>query len=41
MRRHSPQFGLFVIIVVGVQIALAGVYILYKRRRNSLPKKFL
>ncbi|KAK4498526.1 hypothetical protein PRZ48_011184 [Zasmidium cellare] len=41
MRRHSPQFGLFVIIVVGVQIGLAGGYVLYKRRRNSLPKKFL
>lgn len=41
MRRHSPQFGLFVIIVVGVQIALAAGYVIYKKRRNSLPKKFL
>lgn len=39
--RHKPSFGFFVSIIVFVQIALAGGYIAYKRRRNSMPKKFL
>lgn len=33
--------GMFVAIIVAVQIMLAGVYIVYKRRRNSMPKKYL
>jgi len=41
MRRHSPQFGMLVFIVVGVQVVLAGAYVVYKRRRHSSPKKFL
>ncbi|CAK3907790.1 lectin family integral membrane [Lecanosticta acicola] len=39
--RHKPSFGLFVFIVVGVQILLAGGYVAYKRRRYNSPKKFL
>ena len=37
----GPKMGMFVFIIVAVQIMLAGVYIIYKRRRNSMPKKFL
>lgn len=33
--------GMFVFIVVAVQIMLAGAFIVYKRRRNSMPKKYL
>jgi len=33
--------GVFVFIIVAVQIMLAGVYIVYKRRRNGMPKKYL
>ena len=28
-------------IVVAVQVMMAGAYIVYKRRRNSMPKKYL
>lgn len=37
----APKMGMFVAIIVAVQIMLAGVYIVYKRRRNSMPKKYL
>lgn len=37
----APKMGMFVAIIVAVQIMLAGVYIIYKRRRNSMPKKYL
>ncbi|KAI7197063.1 hypothetical protein KC352_g20669, partial [Hortaea werneckii] len=37
----APKMGLFVAIIVAVQILLAAVYIIYKRRRNSMPKKYL
>lgn len=33
--------GMFVFIVVAVQVMLAGAFIVYKRRRNSMPKKYL
>ncbi|TKA30483.1 hypothetical protein B0A50_02711 [Salinomyces thailandicus] len=37
----APKMGMFVFIIVAVQVMLAGVYIIYKRRRNSMPKKYL
>ena len=37
----SPRLGMMVTIVVVVQVALAGCYVIYKRRRNSSPKKYL
>ncbi|KAK5137162.1 hypothetical protein LTR08_000667 [Meristemomyces frigidus] len=37
----APRMGVFVGIVVAVQILLAGAFIVYKRRRNGMPKKYL
>ncbi|KAI5814234.1 concanavalin A-like lectin/glucanase domain-containing protein [Pyronema omphalodes] len=37
----GPKIWLMVTIVVFVQVALAGGYIIYKKRRNSSPKKYL
>lgn len=37
----APRMGIFVFVVVAVQIMMAGAYIIYKRRRNSMPKKYL
>jgi lectin, mannose-binding 1 len=36
-----PGHGRLIFIVIGSQVTLAGVYILYKRRKNSMPKKYL
>jgi lectin, mannose-binding 1 len=33
--------GLFICVVLAFQLLLAGAYIIYKRRRNNMPKKFL
>ncbi|EME42026.1 hypothetical protein DOTSEDRAFT_174816 [Dothistroma septosporum NZE10] len=41
VRRHSPQFGWLIFTVVGVQFSIVGAYFVYKRRRNSMPKKYL
>jgi lectin, mannose-binding 1 len=41
IRSHGPRLGMFAGIVIAVQVLLAGSYILYKRRRNSMPKKYL
>ncbi|KAF2772618.1 concanavalin A-like lectin/glucanase [Teratosphaeria nubilosa] len=37
----APRMGLFVGVIVAVQLALAAAFVLYKRRRNSMPKKYL
>ncbi|KAF8249846.1 concanavalin A-like lectin/glucanase [Wilcoxina mikolae CBS 423.85] len=37
----GPRIGMMVTIVVLVQVALAVAYVIYKRRRNSSPKKYL
>lgn len=37
----APRMGFFLFIVVAVQVLLAGLYVLYKRRRASAPKKYL
>lgn len=37
----SPRIGFFVFVVVGVQVALAASYVMYKRRRGGMPKKYL
>ncbi|KAK5168642.1 uncharacterized protein LTR77_005951 [Saxophila tyrrhenica] len=41
MRTHGPRLGMFAFAVVAVQVLMAGGYIIYKRRRNSMPKKYL
>jgi len=33
--------GMFVFIIIAVQVMLAGVYVIYKRRRDRMPKKYL
>ena len=37
----SPRFGFFVFLVVASQIALLAGYILYRRRKDKQPKKYL
>lgn len=37
----APRMGMFVFVVIAVQIMLVGVYIVYKRRRDNAPKKYL
>jgi mannose-binding lectin 1 len=37
----TPRMGLFIFLIIAVQFVLAAGYIYYKRRRNSMPKKFL
>lgn len=41
MSKSAPRLGMFVFIIIAVQVMLAGAYIVYKRRRNSMPKKYL
>ncbi|WPH04882.1 Hypothetical protein R9X50_00777900 [Acrodontium crateriforme] len=37
----APRMGTFVGVIVAVQILLAIAYVVYKRRINSMPKKYL
>lgn len=37
----GPRVGMMVTFVVLVQVGLAVAYVIYKRRRNSSPKKYL
>jgi len=37
----APRMGMFLFVVIAVQIMMAGAYIVYKKRRNSMPKKYL
>lgn len=37
----GPKIGMMVTIVVLVQVGLAVAYVIYKKRRNSSPKKYL
>lgn len=38
---EAPRLGFFVFVIIAFQLILAGSYILYKRRKNSMPKKYL
>jgi mannose-binding lectin 1 len=33
--------GFFIFLVIAVQVLLAASYIVYKKRRANMPKKFL
>jgi len=33
--------GLFIFLIISFQLLLAGAYVIYKRRRAHMPKKFL
>lgn len=37
----KPKMGIFLFIAVAVQVMVLGAYIVYKKRRNSAPKKYL
>ncbi|OQN99147.1 hypothetical protein B0A48_14996 [Cryoendolithus antarcticus] len=41
VRSSSPRHWSLIGVVVGVQIALAAAYVVYKRRRAGAPKKYL
>lgn len=38
---HKQNMTTFLFIAIAVQIMVTGAYILYKKRRNSAPKKYL
>ncbi|KAJ4375854.1 hypothetical protein N0V83_001132 [Neocucurbitaria cava] len=38
---HKPSLVSFLFIAVAVQIMVTGAYIVYKKRRNGAPKKYL
>lgn len=37
----SPKIGTFVVVIIIFQLLLAGIYVMYKRRRANGPKKYL
>ncbi|KAF6825570.1 lectin family integral membrane [Colletotrichum plurivorum] len=37
----TPGHGKLILVIVGSQIVLAVGYVLYKRKKNSMPKKYL
>ncbi|KAF5521365.1 Protein EMP47 [Colletotrichum aenigma] len=37
----APGHGKLILVIVGSQVVLAVGYVLYKRRKNSMPKKYL
>jgi mannose-binding lectin 1 len=38
---HGPSMTTFLFIAVAVQIMVTGAYLVYKKRRNGAPKKYL
>ena len=38
---RAPNLGLFIFLVLLLQLLLAAAYIVYKRRRATAPKKYL
>ncbi|KAF2134830.1 concanavalin A-like lectin/glucanase [Dothidotthia symphoricarpi CBS 119687] len=38
---HKPSMTAFLFIAIAVQIMVTGAYIVYKKRRNGAPKKYL
>jgi mannose-binding lectin 1 len=39
--KGKPSMVTFFFVVVAVQVMVLGAYQLYKKRRNSAPKKYL
>ncbi|KAL8988945.1 MAG: hypothetical protein Q9177_002062 [Variospora cf. flavescens] len=37
----SPRIGTFVVVIIVFQLLLAGIYVMYKRKRANGPKKYL
>ncbi|BDD55306.1 hypothetical protein MPDQ_007102 [Monascus purpureus] len=37
----APRMGFFIFLIIAFQALLAGSYVIYKRRRANMPKKFL
>jgi mannose-binding lectin 1 len=38
---HKPSMTSFLFVAVAVQIMVTGAYLVYKKRRNGAPKKYL
>ncbi|KAK1066787.1 hypothetical protein LTR33_011507 [Friedmanniomyces endolithicus] len=41
IRASAPRMGMFVFVVLAFQVMLVGAYVVYKRRRDRMPKKYL
>jgi len=41
LKDHSPRMGFFLFIIMAFQVMLLASYIIYRRRVNSAPKKYL
>lgn len=39
--QQRPSMLTFLLAAVAVQIMVVGAYLMYKKRRNSAPKKYL
>lgn len=39
--KKRPSIFTFLLAAVAVQIMVVGAYMMYKKRRNSAPKKYL
>lgn len=37
----APRMGFFIVLIIAVQLLLAVAYVVYKKRRAGMPKKFL
>ncbi|TKA61397.1 hypothetical protein B0A55_11646 [Friedmanniomyces simplex] len=37
----APRMGMFVFVALAFQVMLVGAYVVYKRRRDRMPKKYL
>jgi mannose-binding lectin 1 len=37
----APRMGFFIFLILALQLVLAASYVLYKKRRSMMPKKFL
>ena len=37
----TPRMGFFIFLVIAFQVLLVISYVIYKRRRANMPKKFL
>jgi len=41
VKGHGPSITSFLFVAVAVQIMITGAYMVYKKRRNGAPKKYL
>jgi mannose-binding lectin 1 len=41
IKEHSSRWGFFIFLILATQALLLGSYVIYKRRKNRQPKKYL